>query len=89
MADAVMIRVTPDDYERWLSAHQGAVEARKDYGMSDGPIYRDAADPNSVLVQLDVDDLDRAMGWFTDERFTSGVAAAGKVHREIFFARRR
>lgn len=89
MADAVMIRVTPEDYETWIAAHKGAVEARKDYGMSDGPIYRDAADPNTILVQLDVDDLDRAMGWFSDDRFKSAAAAAGKVHREVFVAQRR
>src|SRR5688572_18603276 len=57
---AIMIRVTPEDFEQWLEAHNSCRGFRSDYGMSDGPVYRDAADPNVALVHLDTEDVGRA-----------------------------
>ena len=40
MQQAIIIRVTADDYDTWLGAHSSQEEARKHYGMTDGPFYR-------------------------------------------------
>jgi hypothetical protein len=89
MKAAIMIRVTPENYAQWIKEHDGCREARCDYGMTDGPVYRDAADSNSVLVQLDCDDLERAKQWFGDERFRAAVQRAGNVKRVVYFAQQR
>ena len=89
MSHSIMIRVTAEDFDRWIAEHNGAVVARAEYGISDGPTYRDESQPDTVLLQLDVEDLERAKGWFQDERFRAAVARAGSVKREIFFAERR
>jgi hypothetical protein len=81
-----MIRVTPENYEQWIKEHNGCEVARREYGMTDGPVYRDTTDPRSVLVHLDCEDLERAKGWFADERFKSAVQRAGKVSRSVYFA---
>ncbi len=83
---AIMIRVTPEDYDLWFAMHDGQKEARLEYGITDGPVYRDDADPNTVLLHLDVEDFDRARGWFQDTRFREAVKQAGKVSRDIYFA---
>ena len=59
---AHMIRVTPDDFDRWFAEHDGAQESRLEYGITDGPLYRDISDPNALLIHLDVEDMDRAPG---------------------------
>ena len=81
-----MIRVTPENYEQWIREHDGCRAARTEYGMTDGPVYRDQADPKVVMVQLDCQDLERAKKWFADDRFKAAVVRAGKVHRDVFFA---
>jgi len=89
MQEAIMIRVTPDDYDRWITEHDGAKESRLEYGITDGPVYRDNTDPNTVLVQLNVEDTERAQGWFSDDRFKAAAQRAGRVSREIYFANRK
>ena len=89
MKDIIMIRVTPDDFDRWFAEHDGAKEARLEYGITDGPLYRDVSDPNTLLVHLDVEDMDRARGWFRDQRLKAGVQRAGRFAREMYVAERK
>ncbi len=86
MKQSILIRVVPENFNQWREAHDECRQARLDYGMTDGPVYRDEQDPNTVLVHLNVEDLERAKGWFKDERFKAGVVRAGNVKREIWFA---
>ena len=77
---ALMIRVEPEDFDSWLQAHRAAGPARLAFGISDGPIYRDLDDVGVCLVQLQVDDVDRAMSWFSSDAFRAasrGVALKG------------
>ncbi len=89
MRQAILIRVKPEDYEVWLREHTAAREARETYGITDGPFYRDAGDPQAVLVHLDVEDLQRSMEWFRSDRFKAGVRRAGTVQREFWIAEKR
>ena len=89
MQQATIIRVTPEDYDTWFKEHSGQEEARLEYGITDGPFYRDDADPNVALVHLNVESLDRAMGWFKSEAFQGANKRAGKVERELWVADRK
>ena len=86
MKQSILIRVEPENFDQWRTAHDECRMARMDYGMTDGPVYRDEQNNNQVLVTLNVEDLERAKGWFVDERFKDATIRAGKVHREIWFA---
>jgi heme-degrading monooxygenase HmoA len=86
MPQAIMIRVHPEDYERWLREHTGQAEARRAFGITDGPFYRDANDPTAVLVHLNVEEKDRAMQWFRSDAFREAARRAGAVKREIWIA---
>jgi hypothetical protein len=86
MKQSILIRVVPENFNQWRQAHDECREARLDYGMTDGPVYRDESNPEIVLVHLDVEDMDKAKGWFKDERFKTGVERAGKVTREFWMA---
>ena len=62
MQQAIIIRVTAEDYDTWFKEHGGQEEAQLDFGITDGPFYRDEADPNVALVHLNVESLDRPWG---------------------------
>jgi len=81
-----MIRVSADDFVRWRAEHDSCREARLEYGMTDGPVYRDEHDNEVVLLTLNVEDFDRARDWFGDERFAAAAVRAGAVQREVYFA---
>ena len=84
MQQAIIIRVEPEDYDIWIEAHNSQEEARLDYGMTDGPFYRDAKNPNVALVHLNVENLPRAMEWFKSDAFQMANQRAGKVQREVW-----
>lgn len=81
-----MIRVTAEDFTTWFAEHNGCREARQEYGITDGPVYRDEQDPGTVLLHLDVESFERAKGWFQDERFKVAASRAGNVQRDVYFA---
>ena len=86
MKQSILIRVEPENFNQWRTAHDECRTARLDYGMTDGPVYRDEKNNDQVLVTLNVEDLERAKNWFGDPRFQAATERAGKVHREIWFA---
>jgi hypothetical protein len=92
MAEHIFIRVTAagGEYQNWEDVHNSYLDARAEFGITDGPFYKDAADPNSALVHLVVEDMDRAMGWFKDPRFAEGNAKVKLTgDRQLFFAKQR
>ena len=86
MKQAILIRVTPENYDQWIAEHNSCETARLDYGITDGPVYRDQSNPNVALIHLNVEDMDRAKGWFADPRFKAASERAGNVKREVWIA---
>jgi len=80
----MMARVEVEDFETWLSNHRSQSGKRADYGMKDGPIYRDIDDANAAFVHLHVQDLAKAREWFQTEEFARSTRSAGVVRREFF-----
>ncbi len=86
MKQAILIRVIPENFNQWRTSHDECRQARLEYGMTDGPVYRDENNPDIVMVHLDVEDMERAKGWFKDDRFREGMQRAGNVSREIWMS---
>jgi hypothetical protein len=86
VAQAILIRVTPENFDQWRAQHDGQREARQAYGMTDGPVYRDEKNPKVALVHLNLENLERAMQWFKSDAFRSAAGKAGNVQREIWIA---
>ena len=84
----LMTRVQVTDFDTWLHIHRSNTEQRREYGMTDGPIYRDIDDPNAALVHLHVDDLDRALQWFGSEAFKAASARSTAIGRDVYVATR-
>jgi hypothetical protein len=85
----LMARTEVEDFETWLQVHRSNAERRREYGMTDGPIYRDINDSRAVLVHIHVEELDRALGWFSTEAFKEATARSTAVGREFYVAEKR
>jgi len=85
----LMTRVEVEDFDTWLQVHRSNAERRRDYGMTDGPIYRDIDDPSAVLVHIHVEDLDRALLWFGSAAFKEASAKSTAVGRDFYLAEKR
>ena len=54
--------------------------------MTDGPVYRDETNSNTVLVHLNLKDVDRARQWLQSDALKGAAKRAGKVSRDVCFA---
>lgn len=86
MNQAILIRIVAENYNQWRTVHDEGRLARLEYGITDGPVYHDETDSEIVLIQLNVENIEKAQGWFNDERFKTAGKRAGKVSREIWMA---
>jgi hypothetical protein len=89
MPHALFLRVTPVHFDNWLAAHQAASQARRRYGITDGPLYRDAADPDVALIHLNVDDVDTALSWFSSDDFRAASRGVAIRQRRLWIAQER
>jgi hypothetical protein len=80
----ILIRVAAENFGHWLSHYLALTEARREFGLSDGPIYRDTGDPNIALVHLLTANLPRALEWFRDPRFQKAAVNANVIGREFY-----
>lgn len=57
---ALLIRHKVTDYVTWRSAFDAQEATRRAHGCQSGQLFRNASDPNEVLILLEWDRLDRA-----------------------------
>lgn len=74
----IVLRHRVGDFNTWIRAHQGRVEAFSS-SVSSFRTFQDADDPNSVLLILEVKDMDKFNAMFSDPM----IAEAKKQHTVI------
>src|SRR3984893_4041662 len=57
------IHLKVKDYGTWRSAYDGREKGRLSAGISNGRVFRNAEDPNDVVILQDVADAARARSW--------------------------
>jgi len=58
----LLIRHKVNEYATWRPFFDDHSATRASYGSRGGHVFRNADDPNEVLMLVEVDDLDRARG---------------------------
>ena len=89
MEQAIMISFRPDDFETWLELHTETEPLRREYGITEGPHYRDPNDPGALLVRMDVEDLDRAMECLRSDVMRETVKRMPVRDAEFWIAQKR
>lgn len=85
----LFIRVVAPDFGAWHREHVRHARARAMYGLTDGPVYRELDNPNAALVQLNTNDLPKALEWFKTPEFREATLRAQVQEREFYDTARR
>jgi heme-degrading monooxygenase HmoA len=78
MAD-LLIRHKVADYATWKPLFDEHGASRRAYGSRGGRLFRNAADPNEVVILLAWDDLERARLFAQSDDLREVMARAGVV----------
>jgi len=74
---AVIVKHTVADFDAWLPHFENHADARKAAGVTKAVVWREAGDPNTVLVLFKVEDLDRAREFTSDPALAKVMQEAG------------
>jgi hypothetical protein len=67
------------DYTKWRSGYDAHETSRRSAGITNGRVFRNAEDPNDVMVLQDVADVAKARTWVASEDLKSAMQKAGVV----------
>ncbi len=82
----LLVRQKVTDYEKWKSAFDAHSLTRQANGSRGGQLFRNASDPNELIVLLEWDVLERARQFAQSEEWHEVLQRAGGVdHPTISF----
>ena len=67
------------DYDAWRPHFDGHEDIRRSYGITNPRVYRNADDPNDLVLLFDVTDLERAKEFGQSQELRSTMERAGVV----------
>jgi len=67
------------DYDAWRPHFDGHEDTRRSYGITNPRVYRNADDPNDLVLLFDVTDLERAKEFGQSQELRSTMERAGVV----------
>ena len=67
------------DYVTWRTAYDGREKDRVSAGITNGRVFRNAQDPNDVVILQDVADVAKARTWFGSDDLKAAMQKSGVV----------
>ncbi len=82
----VLVRHKVQDYAKWKPVFDEAADSRKAMGSRGGYLYRNADDPNELVVLLEVADLAKARQYVQSEDLREAMQRSGVADQpDIYF----
>jgi heme-degrading monooxygenase HmoA len=82
----LLVRHKVTDYEQWKSAFDAHSLTRQANGSRGGQVFRNATDPDELIVLLEWHDLEKARQFAQSEELREVMQRAGVVgHPTIYF----
>ena len=75
----VTVHIKVKDYATWRTAYDGREKGRVSAGITNGRVFRNAEDPNDVVILQDVADVAKARTWFGSDEVKAGMQKGGVV----------
>jgi hypothetical protein len=75
----IIIRATVADYDRWKPVFDEHKSFRREFGLTDVGLYRDAAAPNDIVIVFGADDLERAHEFGASESLREAMQRSGVI----------
>jgi hypothetical protein len=73
------IRHKVKDYDVWRASYDSSEKGRHSAGITNGRVFRNADDPNDVVVLEDVSDMFKAHAWAGSDDLKAGMQKSGVV----------
>ena len=73
------IHIKVKDYGTWRPAYDGHEKSRLSAGITNGRVFRNAEDPNDVVVLQDVADVAKARTWVASEDLKAAMQKSGVI----------
>ncbi len=74
-----MTIIKVEDVDRWKAAFDAHADVRKAHGEKGHQIFRVAGEPNSLIVLVEVEDMDRARTFLQSEELREAMRQAGVI----------
>jgi hypothetical protein len=73
------IHIKVKDYGTWRPSYDGNEKGRLAAGITNGRVFRNAQDPNDVVILQDVADVAKARTWFDSDEMKATMQKSGVV----------
>lgn len=82
----ILVRHKVEDYARWKSAFDQHGATRKDSGSKGGRLFRNAQNPNEMVILFEWDDLEKAQKFAQSADLRETMQRAGVVDQpDVYF----
>jgi hypothetical protein len=73
------IHLKVKDYATWRTGYDGGEKSRLSAGITNGRVFRNAQDPNDVVILQDVADVAKARTWLGSDDLKAAMQKNGVV----------
>ena len=73
------IHIKVKDYATWRTGYDGHEKNRLTAGITNGRVFRNAEDPNDVVILQDVADVSKARSWLSSDELKATMQKSGVV----------
>ena len=82
----VMTRFKVADYARWKQVFEAGGALRQSYGSKGGRLFRNASDPNELILLTQWDNLEKARQFAQSEELKADIQKAGHLGQpDVFY----
>ena len=67
------------DFNAWRTGYNGNEQGRQYVGITNGRVFRNADDPNEVVVLQDVSDVAKARTWLGSDDMKAAMQKSGVI----------
>jgi len=73
------IHLKVKDYSAWRTGYDGRETSRLSAGITNGRVFRNANDPNDVVILQDVADVAKARTWLGSDEMKAAIQKGGVI----------
>ena len=77
--ETLTIHFKVKDFNAWRTSYNGNEKGRVSAGITNGRVFRNADDPNEVVVLQDVADVAKARNWFGSDDLKAAMQKDGVI----------
>jgi hypothetical protein len=79
MPSYLLVRAKVRHFDTWKKAYDAHLPVRREFGLSEEHLLREAHDPNEVVLLFKVSSLDRARAFMANPSVLEVIAKSGVV----------